>query len=90
MLEKLLRLAAVRGSVDLGALARALQVSRRQVEPMLDTLVRLGYLEQTAAGCDRPCEHCPLRVTCSSESRPRLWRLAARKRRLGRSKLKAT
>ena len=68
MLEELLRLAAVRGSVDLHALARALQVSRRQVEPMLDTLVRLGYLEQTAAGCERPCERCPLRANCSSEN----------------------
>jgi hypothetical protein len=89
MLEELLRLAAVRGSVDLGALARALQVSRRQVGPMLDTLVRLGYLEQIAAGCDRPCERCPLRATCSTESRPRLWTLAARERSLGRSKVKA-
>jgi predicted ArsR family transcriptional regulator len=78
MLERLLRLAAARGSVDLRALAYALHVSPRQVGPMLDTLVRLGYVEEVAAGCDQPCESCPLQAVCASRSRPRLWRLAAK------------
>jgi len=78
MLEQLLRLAAARGTIELRALACALHVSPRQLAPMLDTLVRLGYAQEIAAGCDQPCEGCPLQATCASRSRPRLWRFAAK------------
>jgi predicted ArsR family transcriptional regulator len=77
MLEQLLRLAAG-GSTELTALARALDVSPRQVVLMLETLERQGYLQRIAAGCDRPCESCPLRPSCPSENRPRIWRLTAK------------
>jgi len=82
MLEKLLRLAGGRGSAEVGALARALGVSPGQAVQMLETLERQGYLERIAAGCDQPCERCPLHAACPAEQRPRLWTLTRKATRL--------
>ena len=82
MLRDLLRLTGGRGSAEVGALARALGVSPRQVVPMLETLERQGYLARTGAGCDRPCERCPMRTACPPENRVRLWRQTPKGARL--------
>jgi energy-coupling factor transporter ATP-binding protein EcfA2 len=50
----------------------------KTVERKEGTLQRQGYLRRIAAGCDRPCESCPLRPSCPSENPPRLWRLTAK------------
>lgn len=82
MLRELLRLAAARGGVELGALARDLGVSPRQVEQMLEALERQGYLARSGAGCDAPCAGCPSSAACVRESRARLWMLTPKGARL--------
>jgi len=82
MLRELLRLAADRGGVELGAMGRALGVGPRQVAQMLETLERQGYLARTGAGCDAPCAGCPASAGCVRESRARLWMLTEKGARL--------
>lgn len=82
MLERLLQLLAeAEGAVAVSELARRLEVSDRLVEPMIEELVRLGYLEATEPGCaGRACRRCGLAGSCASLPLPRLWRLTARGR----------
>lgn len=84
MLERLLQLLAVDNTVDLGTLASELGVTRPEVESMLETLVRLGYLERVAASCDLTCTGCPLGETCRREGGYHLWRVTALGARLQR------
>lgn len=77
MLERLLQLLATDNTVDLGALAAELGVTRPEVESMLETLVRLGYLERVAATCDLTCTGCPLGETCRRQGGYHLWRVTA-------------
>ena len=82
MLRRLLSLAAARGASEVGALARALEVSPPQTTSMLETLERQGYLERTGWGCAQPCSGCPLRAACPAEERERLWTLTPKGARL--------
>ena len=84
MLVRLLRLiAAANGSLTMPELARKLGVSEALLEPMIQDLVRLGYLAPVEAGCEQgACRLCPQRGGCSLPSPARLWALTARGRRL--------
>jgi hypothetical protein len=75
MLRKLLSLAVGQDTAEATALAREIGVSVRQVLQMIETLERLGYLEEVVTGCGQPCERCPMREACLFRHRPRLWAL---------------
>lgn len=75
MLGKVLRLAAERGTIRCGELARALDTSPELVNLALTELVRHGYLQAVAPGCSTICQHCPLRAACQYRSQPRVWTL---------------
>jgi len=77
MLERLLRLLAADSTVDISALASELEVTRPEVESMLETLVRIGYLERVSTTCEQPCTSCPLGATCQRDDGLRLWRVTA-------------
>ncbi|MGE5218170.1 MAG: helix-turn-helix domain-containing protein [Chloroflexota bacterium] len=73
MIEKLLRLAAARGTARSSDLAQALGVSPALAQQMLEMLVREGYLNSVVQGCAIPCELCPLHPACLLTNRPRIW-----------------
>jgi hypothetical protein len=75
MLRKLLGLAIDQDTAEATALAREMGVSVRQVLQMIETLERLGCLEEVVTGCGGPCERCPVREACLFRHRPRLWTL---------------
>jgi hypothetical protein len=78
MLRKLLFLAVGQDMGEVTALAREMGVSVRQVVQMIESLERLGYLEEVVTGCGQPCERCPLHESCLFQHRPRLWMLTRR------------
>ena len=73
MLRNLVYLLGERGVADIYTLATLLEVSPMQVRQMIGELERHGYLEQITAGCEQPCERCPLRGACLYRNRPRVW-----------------
>jgi len=75
MLRKLLCLVIGQDTPEATALAREMSVSVRQVVQMIDSLERLGYLEEVVTGCGQPCGHCPVHESCLFQHRPRLWML---------------
>jgi hypothetical protein len=75
MLRKLLFLAIGQDMGEATALAREMGVSVRQVVQMIDSLERLGYLDEGVTGCGQPCERCPVREACLFRNHPRLWTL---------------
>ena len=79
-MERLLQEIGCRqGAVALPQLARSLDVDEAQIEPMLDTLERLGYLEQVRPGCAAgACSACEHAQGCTPVSRVRLWQLTRR------------
>jgi hypothetical protein len=71
------------GSIALPELARQLGVSEALLEPMIQDLVRRGYLAPVEAGCERgACRLCPQRGGCSLPPAARLWALTKRGRQL--------
>ncbi|MGQ9683722.1 MAG: FeoC-like transcriptional regulator [Anaerolineae bacterium] len=80
MLEQLLQqISRAQGAVALPQLARALGVAEAQIEPMLETLERLGYLEQVQPACpSTACSACGHAQGCTPASRIRLWQLTQR------------
>lgn len=86
MLRRLLHLAVMKGTADIYTLASALDVSPQQARQMIGELERHGYFEQIAAGCEQPCERCPLRAACLYRNRPHVWILTRKGERfLGRA-----
>lgn len=82
MLERLLRLAADKGTGSNRALARQLEVSPELVERMLEELAERGYLQAVVRGCSISCKHCPLRRACLDRNQPRVWMLTPKGERL--------
>ena len=77
MFRQLLQLVARAGTARSTELARALGVSTAMVEPMLQDLVRRGYLRPVAPGCTA-CAACPVRAACLFGSAARVWALSAK------------
>ena len=84
MFMRLLQLTLeAKGSLSLPELARRLGVSEALLEPMIQDLVRLGYLAPVEGGCEQgACRLCPQRGGCSVRSPGRLWALTGRGREL--------
>lgn len=78
---RLLRLIAESdGSLAMSELAHQLGVSEALLEPMIEDLVRMGYLAPPP-GCDHgACRRCPQRGGCSLPAATRLWTLTPRGR----------
>jgi hypothetical protein len=86
MLLQLLRLIGkANGAATQASLARQLGVSEGLVGPMIDDLVRLGYLTEVEPGCGQgACSGCSLSGSCPARPQARLWALTAK----GRSALR--
>jgi DNA-binding transcriptional MocR family regulator len=82
VLERLLRLAANRGTGSSRALARQLKVSSKLVERMLEELAERGYLQAVVQGCSISCKRCSLRTACPDRHEPRVWMLTPKGERL--------
>lgn len=75
MLGNILRLAAERGTIRCGELARALDTNPELVNLALTELVHRGYLQAIAPGCSTVCQHCPLHAVCLYRRQARVWTL---------------
>lgn len=90
MLVQLLeQIARAKGAVTQAGLARQIGVSEALLAPMIDELVRLGYLAEIEPSCgqDHPCSGCSLGSTCEARPQARLWTLTEKgQRRLAQRK----
>jgi len=86
MLLRLLQLiAGAEGATTQAALAHRMGISEALVAPMIDDLVRLGYLTMVEPGCGQGhCSGCSLSGSCPAQPQARLWALTAK----GRSALR--
>ena len=78
MLRQLLNLIVERETVSGSELARELGVSPTLIKQMIEELVCQGYLYPMTQGNSTPCERCPLRATCLTDNRPRVFALTVK------------
>ncbi len=73
MLAAILKLAAERGSVTTGEVARELSIDAAMAERLVSELERHGYMKSVAAGCGGPCGACTRSAACGPLRELRLW-----------------
>lgn len=78
MLEAVLRLAAERGALSVGEIARELSTTPAMTEQLFVELARHGYLEAVTPACGAGCGACPAKGACDLSRGPRLWTLTAK------------
>ncbi len=74
MLERLLSEIRSGGALEVGALAKKLDVSPQLVEAMLEHLQRAGYIRPYER-CGDGCNGCSLKAQCSQPQRNTLLKL---------------
>jgi len=87
LLRLLQLIAGAEGAATQAALAHKMGISETLVAPMIDNLVRLGYLSEVKPGCGQGhCSGCSLSGSCQAQPKARLWALTAKGRSaLGRA-----
>jgi hypothetical protein len=73
MLAAILKLAAERGSVTTGEVARELSIDATLAETLFTELERQGYLKSLTPGCGESCGGCSRATACGLPRGLRLW-----------------
>jgi hypothetical protein len=75
MLKTILQMAAKRGTVSAGEVARELSIDAALAERLFSELERQGYFRSVSLACSAACNDCAITQTCGFFKKLRLWTL---------------